>query len=251
MGTNEWYRDAYGLHYLELLKRCDDVNEAALQAEWLLRVTALPPGASVLDLCCGHGRLAIPLARKGLEVTGVDIHPRALELALKEAQHSGLAVNLRLGDMRDLPWSNHFDLVISMQYSFGYLESEDEDLKVLQSVSRALKPGGQFVLQTTPYEETVRTVNRRKGAAEVGDLLVLESSQFDPITSIWHLEQTIVYADGQRATNTQLIRLYTVPQYQQMFRAAGLEILAVTGDFNGSAYSLDSPSLLIHARKVV
>ena len=91
-------------------------------------------GGSALDLACGPGRIAIPLARSGFAVTGVDRTGHLLEKARHAAKDAGVAIEWVQCDMRDFVRPDRYDLVLSMFTSFGYFDNKKEDLQVLRIV---------------------------------------------------------------------------------------------------------------------
>lgn len=100
------------------------------------------PGANILDLACGTGRYAIPLARRGFQVTALDLTPAYLQEGQKKAEAENLSIRWVQGDMRDIPFQDEFDAVINIFTSFGFFEEEGDHWKTLKGVVRALKPGG-------------------------------------------------------------------------------------------------------------
>lgn len=88
---------------------------SAKGAEEFVNRLAISPGMRVLDVACGTGNLAIPAARSGAQVTGVDIAPNLLEQARQRAAGQGLPATFEEGDAEQLPYPDaQFDLVISM-----------------------------------------------------------------------------------------------------------------------------------------
>ena len=90
---------------------------------------ALPPEGRILDLACGYGRIAVPLARRGFQVTGLDLSKPLLAIARERAAQAGVTVEWRRADMRDIPseWSGQFDAVISIWNSFGYFRRRSRE----------------------------------------------------------------------------------------------------------------------------
>ncbi len=115
------------------------------EIDFLVRTVGLQPGDSVLDVCCGSGRHALELARRGYRVTGIDVSAEAIAYARQTAADEGLAVDLRVGDMRALPTDVQADLAICMGNAFGYLEHEGTQA-FLADLSRIVRPGGALVL---------------------------------------------------------------------------------------------------------
>jgi 2-polyprenyl-3-methyl-5-hydroxy-6-metoxy-1,4-benzoquinol methylase len=78
------------------------------ELETVTRMLEVPAGAKLLDAPCGDGRLAVELAARGYEVTGVDITAAYLDRACRTASERGVELTLEERDMRDLPWSEEF-----------------------------------------------------------------------------------------------------------------------------------------------
>ena len=91
------------------------------EADGIWRLLSLQEGAAVLDLGCGHGRIAIELAKRGGLVTGLDASVKFLALAREAAGAAGLQIDFIEGDMRQLPWQGEFDAVVIWFTTFGYL----------------------------------------------------------------------------------------------------------------------------------
>lgn len=110
-----------------------------LTAHWLS--AELPPGAAVLDLCCGGGEAAIALAQQGLSVSGLDVAPRALEQARGRSRRLGLPVNWieGLAEAPPLPAASQAGIQISLAlHEFSAAERR----AVLSSCARLLQPQG-------------------------------------------------------------------------------------------------------------
>ncbi|HTV09848.1 MAG TPA: class I SAM-dependent methyltransferase [Candidatus Aquilonibacter sp.] len=103
----------------------------------------IPAGARVLDIACGTGNTAIPLARRGCIVTGVDIAPNLLEQARARAAAAGLAITFDEGDAEALPYADaSFDAVTTM---FGAMFAPRPEL-VASEMARVLRPGGLLAM---------------------------------------------------------------------------------------------------------
>jgi D-alanine-D-alanine ligase len=130
----EWWRDLFG----ELYLRTDgDVveNGAATSAEVdaVVAVAGLRPEHRVLDLCCGQGRHALELARRGFTaVTGVDQSAHLIGLTRQRAQEAALAVQFRHEDARHPDAPHAYDRVLILGNSFGYFEAAEEDVALLE-----------------------------------------------------------------------------------------------------------------------
>jgi ubiquinone/menaquinone biosynthesis C-methylase UbiE len=103
----------------------------------------IQPGARVLDVACGTGNLAIPAARTGAQVWGVDIAPNLLDQARERANAEGLRATFEEGDAEQLPYPDaHFDVVMSM---FGAMFGPRPEL-VATELARVCRPGGTIAM---------------------------------------------------------------------------------------------------------
>lgn len=106
---------------------------------------------NVLDVACGVGDLGIGLARRGFAVTGIDLAPAMIHLARQRAADADSAATFEVADMRRLPYTAQFDLVLCFGDSLNYMLSAADLRQALASIRRALRPGGWaiFDLLTT------------------------------------------------------------------------------------------------------
>jgi len=112
-------------------------------AEEFVRRLSVPFDSKVLDVACGTGNVALPLARAGHRVTGVDIAPNLLVQARERAASEGLAVVFDEGDAEELPYQDGtFDVVLTM---FGAMFAPRPEL-VASELARVLKPGGRLAM---------------------------------------------------------------------------------------------------------
>src|SRR5256885_2833594 len=148
MNDVSWYQQFFGEDYLRIYAPFLPPEKSAQEVKEIIALLNLPSASRILDLCCGHGRHAIPLAQQGYRVCGLDLSELFLQQAEREAESLGLEISWVEGDMRELPFIEEFDAVINIFTSFGYFEDEDEDQQVLFQVQQALKPGGLFLLET-------------------------------------------------------------------------------------------------------
>ena len=103
----------------------------------------LKPGMKVLDVACGTGNLAIPAAKTGADVTGIDIAPNLIEQAIERAQAEGVDAKFDVGDAEALPYGDgEFDVVMTM---FGALFAPRPDVTAAE-LKRVTKPGGLIAM---------------------------------------------------------------------------------------------------------
>ncbi len=111
----------------------------------LMNVVGNPRGLEILDIACGEGFYTRLLCERGAKkVTGVDLSQGMIELARKqEAQHQ-LGIHYVVGDARELPDENQYDLAIAA-YLLNYAQNVEELQAMCNGIARSLKPGGRFI----------------------------------------------------------------------------------------------------------
>jgi SAM-dependent methyltransferase len=114
----------------------------------------IPPGQRLLDIGCGAGQSAIPAARLGHRVTGVDIAENLIEHARERARFEGLNAHFKVGDAEDLPCADHsFDVVVSM---IGAMFAPHPN-QVATELARVTRPGGRlYMANWTPTSMPAR-----------------------------------------------------------------------------------------------
>jgi D-alanine-D-alanine ligase len=146
---SDWWRTLFNSLYL---KTDDDVFEndrnTVEEVDLLIRSTGLERNDRILDLCCGQGRHALELARRGFQyVTGLDRSRYLIRLARKRANQCNLQVSFHEGDVRKFRLGNgKFHCVYILGNSFGYFERPEDDLAVLEAVKGTLAFGGKLAM---------------------------------------------------------------------------------------------------------
>lgn len=145
----DWWRRIFNSLYL--LTDGDVVNQSDItkkEVDIIIEVLNLKPEDRILDLCCGQGRHAIELAKRGfLHIEGLDRSRFLIQKAKTQAKKENVNIKFKEGDARKLPYPpDSFDIVLLMGNSFGYFENIEDDIKVLQEVFRVLKPWGRVLL---------------------------------------------------------------------------------------------------------
>jgi SAM-dependent methyltransferase len=214
------------------------------EAELVWELLGLSAGSEVLDLACGHGRIANRLAERGARVTGLDATPLFLERARADAAARGVEVEYVEGDMREVPWEGRFDAVLSWFTSFGYFD-DDDNRRVLREAYEALKPGGAFLIDNN----NLLGFRRPRGVEVVerdGNFLI-DTFELDPRTSRSRTERVVI-RDGRTRRFEFELRLFTASELAGWLRAEGFRDPRSRGR-ESDELSVDSWRMITIARK--
>ncbi|MDH4278368.1 MAG: class I SAM-dependent methyltransferase [Acidimicrobiia bacterium] len=227
----------------------------------------LDPGCRILDVGCGPGRHSLELARRGHEVTGVDISSTFVELAARAAVDGGLDAQTRfvLGDARKLDELDlgSFDLVISLcQGAFGLSGGPtavndglgppvELDEPILTAMVAAMADGGRLVVSAFSAYFQLRHTDTDQPNGAPSDGLPAES--FDADGGVNHEWTTILDSDGQPRTTELWTTCYTPRELRLLARVAGLRVEAVhgvtPGDYGPHPPDIDRPEFLLIASR--
>ena len=209
------------------------------EVAFLVEALGLEPGMRVLDVGCGPGRHAHALARRGLEVVGVDISQRFVDLATADAPPG--ATFLR-ADARTLAFDAAFDAALSLcQGAFGLTGGPgaplDGDGAVLAGMARALRPGGRLAVSAFSAYFQLRYHE--------------DHDRFDADAGVNHEVATVKDEAGVDATFDLWTTCFTPRELRLLATAAGLtvrDLWSVTpGAYAPNPPTTDSPEFLLVA----
>ena len=209
------------------------------EVRFLVDALGLEAGERVLDVGCGPGRHALALARRGIDVVGVDLSEDFIALARDAAAADGVSARFEVGDVRDLAYDAEFGAAICLcQGGFGLLGGRDE-AQALERIAAALRPGGRLALSAFSAAFAVRFLE--------------EGESFDPTTGVLHERSTVRNEDGEQEIFDLWTTCFTARELELLARHAGLEVVGVhgvaPGRYGNAPPTLDDPELLLLARR--
>ena len=207
----------------------------------------LPLRGAVLDVPCGFGRHALPLARKGYRVTGVDISRETIEELRKQAAVERLAVRCLPGNILTLRLPRAFDGALCLGNSFGYFGRAD-DARFVRRVASALKAGGRFLLNTAAVAESLLPNYPDDETLTVDGITLRLRDSYDARESVLVTEYTF-QRGGRRERRVSRHSVYTVAEVVRFCEDAGMRVLDLFGSASQAPYRLGSPQLYLLAEK--
>jgi len=243
-----WFDEFFKEDYLQIYLPFLTEERTKTDVDFIAEVLNLPPGSKILDLACGFGRHTIPLAKKGYDMTGLDYTEKFIRMAEESAQKENLRIEFLVGDMRRIPFENHFAGVISYYTSFGFF-SDEENFEVLRGVSKALKEEGKFLLEIMNRDILVKNFQSKDWHRTEDGTLVLEERNWDLKTGKLKNYITILDKKGERKRWFE-VRLYTLEELNYLLEKVGLKIIQAYGRKDKTPYSVDSPRTIVLSQKI-
>ena len=243
-----WYDEFFKEDYLEIYLPFLTEERTRTDVNFIVEVLNLSLGSKILDLACGYGRHTIPLAKMGYDMTGLDYTEKFIQMAEEKAKEENLQIEFLVGDMRKIPFENHFAGVISYFTSFGFF-SDEENFEVLKGVSNSLKKEGKFLLDIINRDFVVKHWQPKDWDRLEDGTLVLEENSLDLMTNRLKNYKTIIDKKGERTKWFEL-RLYTLQELVYLLEKVGLKVIQTYGKKDKSPYSIDAPRMIILSQKI-
>jgi SAM-dependent methyltransferase len=244
----EWWQNFFHGIALDLWRQAVTEEMTRAEADFIEKTLRLAPHAKILDAPCGNGRLALELASRGYQPTGVDIASEFIDEARSKSAERQLNVSWKQGDMRDLPWPEEFDGAFCFGNSFGYLD-DDGNRDFLRAVAGALKPGARFIVNTPMMVESLLPNFQERRWYQIGDILFLIHNRYDHIVSRVETDYTFI-RDGKVDRRFGSQRVYTYREFVQRLEEAGFTHFDGYGSLSQEPFKLGSPTLLMVATKI-
>ncbi|MBP9111403.1 MAG: methyltransferase domain-containing protein [Polyangiaceae bacterium] len=246
--TRAWWEDFFNDEYLRatpvlpekvFLQEVDFVEESL----------GVERGSTVLDLACGPGRFSVELSRRGYNVVGFDLSLAMLAKASETAQDRGQKVNFVQGDMREMTFDGVFDGVFCWNTSFGYFEDE-KNQQVIARVHRALKPGGQFLLDIVNRDYVIRE-SPSLVWFEGDHCVCMDEMHMDWISSRVRVKRTMMFDEGRPKEIEYSFRAYSLHELGKILHDQGFKVAEVSGNLAtpGVFFGSDSKRCIVLAEK--
>lgn len=227
----------------ELYARFDHLQDldSASHAGAFARLSGVKKESKVVELCCGYGRLLIPLTLHQSEiVTGIDQSKALLELARRSATARGIDINLIQADLRYFRGEGQYDFAFIAASSVGFYDDRQDDQLIFDSARSFLPCEGKFLLDQG-NRPLVGVMNK-----EDEEYWFERTAEFDVSTGT--LRGEYIYqrkSTGWTRVSPYRIHLYGKSELVEMLSRSGFEDFFFYGDFDGSPFLEESSKRLI------
>ena len=244
-----WYKEIWSLS----IKNQSWTEDTKNQVDFIISTLNLKGNERILDLACGFGRHSLELARRGFTVVGVDITKEYILDARKQAESEGLDAVFIHSDIRELSFSEEFDVVLNMaDGAIGYLENEEENLKIFSAVSRVLKPDGKHLMDimSADYADSHFPCSLWDSGEKS---LTLSRFEWDRETRIMlYGQKNFTY--GAVLTKPEFgpgdpIRLYSRKEIEALLALRGMEVKSVYARFDGTPWTATDIQMITVSQK--
>ncbi|MBC8276102.1 MAG: methyltransferase domain-containing protein [Chloroflexi bacterium] len=249
----QWYEELF-TDYANTYDKEEFTKGTVTEVDFIESEIEFDSTRKILDVGCGTGRHAIELAKRGYQVTGIDLSEDQLKRAKEKAESEGVEVTFLQGDARDFSFDEPFDVVIMMcEGAFPLMETDEMNFRILQNAERSLKESGKFIFTTLnalfPLYHSVKDfVNA--GSTETQS----EQNTFDLLTFRDHSTVTVVDDSGRKKTLNCSERYYAPSEITWLLKSLNFKVIDIygcaTGDFSrGRPLTTDDFEMLVIAQK--
>jgi ubiquinone/menaquinone biosynthesis C-methylase UbiE len=235
---DEIYLTTYALNLRE--------RDSNAEAEAAARLAGVEPPAEILDVPTGFGRHALPLAKLGFHVTGVDRSGVQLSEARRIADEVEWPKWVQ-ADFRELPFEDEsFDAVLCLFTSIGY-RGEEADRQAFGEFLRVARPGAPLIVEALHRDRLMAIFQERSWDPLEDDAVLLEERRFDYVGGEIETDHTFLSVGVRRGVTFRL-RIYTATELVRLLADIGFAEIDCFGDFEGGPLSRET-RLVVRATK--
>ncbi|MDP5201574.1 bifunctional 2-polyprenyl-6-hydroxyphenol methylase/3-demethylubiquinol 3-O-methyltransferase UbiG [Flavobacterium sp. DG2-3] len=221
--NQNWYSSWFDTPYYHILYKDRNYREAQIFMDNLTHYLNLPEKAKVLDLACGKGRHSIYLNQLGYDVLGADLSENSIAEASKNSNET---LHFKVHDMRE-PFEEKFDAIFNLFTSFGYFESDDDNLTTLKAIKESLSEYGFAVIDFMNVANVIENLVPEE-IKTVDDI----DFHIKRYVEDGHILKEIDFEDqGRKYHFTEKVKALTLKDFQDLMDEAGIFLLDIFGDY--------------------
>lgn len=221
----KWYQNWFNSPYYHILYHQRNNAEAELFIDNLLNHLKPKRDAKLLDIACGKGRHSIYLNKKGYDVTGIDLSHSSINYA---KQFENETLRFFEHDMRKLLFINYFDYALNLFTSFGYFESDRDNINALKSFGKSLNKDGILVLDYFNSQKIIDNLveNEEKNIKDINFNISKKIEE-------GRIVKTIKFDDkNQKYVFKEDVKAYFYTDFERLFKLSGFKIIEHFGNYD-------------------
>lgn len=236
--SDKWYENWFNSPYYHILYFLRNDREAEYFIDNLCGYLKPHSDAKMLDIACGKGRHAVYLNQKGFDVTGIDLSYASIRYA---KQFENEKLRFFQHDMRNLLFINYFDIAFNLFTSFGYFDSDRENLNALKTFRKSIKPNGTLVLDYFNSAKILKSLKETESKNIEGiDFYITKHIETDKIV------KTISFEDrGKRYSFQERVKAFSLDDFERLFSQSGFKVKQYFGNYSLDAFDSDKSDRII------
>lgn len=229
-----------------------DLSDLKFYKKWLPK----NKDAHILELCCGTGRLTLPIAKDGYNISGVDFTASMLEQAKLKAKEEGLNIEFIEADIRTLDLPHTYDLIFIPFNSIHHLYQNEDVFQAFDNVKKHLKDDGlfildcfnpniQFIVESEKEEKQVAEYHTKDGRK----IVIKEQMRYENDTQINRIEWHYYINDKFDSIQNLDMRLFFPQELDSYLKRSGFKIVHKFGSFKESDFNTSSQKQIFICRR--
>jgi SAM-dependent methyltransferase len=240
----DWFASAFDALY-PIVYAHRTVEAATAESAFAIEQLQISSTSTVLDLCCGNGRHMHHLLKGTSHVTGLDYSSDLLAIAREALGERGRLIR---GDMRTIPFVSRFDAIANFFTSFGYFQSDGENLSVARGIRNALSDSGRFFMDyLNPEHVRASLVAESERIAE--EYCIKERRWIDERTNRVNKITEVFRVAELVNRSSESVRLYDKDELRALLESVGLKVESMFGNYDGSSVAADRPRQIVVGTK--
>lgn len=233
-----WFATWFDSPFYHILYKNRDYKEAEFFITNLVKFLKPKKEDKILDLACGAGRHSIFMNGMGYQITGVDLAPNSIEEAKKSKNKT---LDFDVHDMREVYRENEFDFIFNLFTSFGYFESDADNIKMLQSIEKGLKKDGIFVLDFFNAKKVIANLVKEEAKTVDGTTFHLKRK-----VENGYIIKNIDFEDNnEHFSYFEKVQAVFLEDFKTLFSHTNMEIIHTFGGFGLEEFDEDESDRLI------
>lgn len=248
--SDTWYEDFFQGINCELWEKAIPSEVTKQEVDFLVSEFNLPVGQHVLDIPCGFGRHAIELAKKGFQITGIDISQTFIRGLTEKINSEGLNIKAIQADILTVQFNEKFSGAICMGNSFGYFNFNKMEF-FIQKVSSSLETGSKFIINSGMIAESILPNFLHYS---INKTYTIENITME-VNNVYHANDSYMVSNLRYTKDDKIEEhsykhyVFTLGEVLRLLKLHGLHPVATYNSTSKDEYKLGDQQIYIVAKK--